>query len=80
MRGFRKARDDLQDSALRLFVDIGWLRYAAGGYLKPIPARYDVNPRLWGKFADAVLRERERRAVIREVIAEAVKDRQNAHV
>lgn len=74
VRAFRKAPDDLQDSVLRLFVDLGWLRYAEGGYLKATPARYDVNPGLAAKFAEVTQRERDRRAVIREVIAQTVQD------
>jgi hypothetical protein len=75
VRAFRKASDDLQDSALRLFVDMGWLRYAEGGYMKRTPARYEVNPSLPAKFASVAQRERERRAVIRDVIAGCAQDR-----
>jgi Protein of unknown function (DUF3987) len=78
VRAFRKASDQLQDSVLRLFVDLAWLRYAEGGYQKATPARYDVNPGLGAKFAAVAQRERERRAVIREVIAQTVQDARHA--
>jgi hypothetical protein len=78
VRCFRKASDQLQDSVLRLFVDLGWLRYAEGGYQKATPARYEVNPGLAAKFAAVAQRERERRAVIREVIAQTVQDARQA--
>lgn len=74
VRAFRKATDNLQDSVLRLFVDLGWLRFAEGGYTKATPARYEVNPGLAAKFAAVAQRERDRRAVIREVIAQTVQD------
>ena len=74
VRVFRKASEDLQDSVLRLFVDLGWLRCAEGGYQKATPARYEVNPRLTAKFAAIAERERERREIIRQVIAQTAQD------
>ncbi|MGH8319958.1 MAG: DUF3987 domain-containing protein [Steroidobacteraceae bacterium] len=75
VHAFRKATQELQDSTLRLFGDIGWLAQAEGGYAKPTPARYGVNPKVHEKFAATAERERERRAVIREAIAEAAEHR-----
>ena len=77
VRAFRKADDSLQDCVLRFLVDVGWLQRGEGGYDKPIPARYDVNPGLQAKFAAVAERERERRAVIREVIAQTVQERRH---
>jgi hypothetical protein len=77
VRAFRSAAPELQDSTLRLLVDMGWLAEAEGGYSKPTPARYAVNPKLQPKFAALAARERERRAIIREAIAEAVEHRRN---
>lgn len=74
-RAFRGAADYLQEASLRLFVDIGWLRAAESAYLKPTPANYQVNPMLQSKFAVVAKIERERRAVIREVISESVQER-----
>ena len=71
VRAFRGASPELQDSTLRLLVDLGWLREAEGGYLKATPARYAVNPKLAEKFAETARRERERREVIRAEIAAA---------
>src|ERR1700683_2763049 len=51
---------------------------AEGGYSKPTPARYEVNPKLHRQFAAVAERERERRAVIREAIAEAAHARRDA--
>jgi hypothetical protein len=75
VRAFRNATSELQDSTLRLLADMGWLREAEGGYSKPTPARYDINPKLQPMFAQVAARERERRAIIREAIAEAVDQR-----
>lgn len=79
VHAFRKATPELQDSTLRLFGDIGWLAQAEGGYAKATPARYVVNPRVHEKFAATAERERERRAVIREAIAEAAQQRGAEH-
>jgi hypothetical protein len=72
VRAFRKAAQELQDATLRLLVDLGWLRPQAAeeGYSKPVPARYAINPGLGAKFAQLAERERARRAVAREAIAE----------
>lgn len=75
VRAFRKAPGELQDATLRLFVELGWLRHAAGGYAKATPARYDVNPMLNDKFAALADLERERRGIVRELIAQAVIER-----
>lgn len=75
VHAFRKATPELQDATLRLFVDLGWLRYAEGGYMKPTPARFEVNPALPAKFAALAERERERRAIVRDAIAQAATDR-----
>ena len=75
VRAFRNADTPLQDNTLRLFVDIGWLKPAEGGYLKVVPARYDVNPSLAAKFAEIAKRERERREVIRALIQQNTQDR-----
>jgi hypothetical protein len=72
---FRKAAQELQDATLRLFVDLGWLRYAEGGYHKAMPARFEVNPGLAAKFAALAERERELRAIRRDAIAQSTQDR-----
>lgn len=71
VRAFRSARPDLQDATLRMLVDLGWLRFAEGGYMKALPARYDVNPKLRERFAELAERERERRAVVREMVRDS---------
>lgn len=71
VRAFRKATPELQSSTLTLFVDLGWLRNAEGGYAKAIPARYAVNPRLADKFKAIAEHEKEKRAVIREMITQS---------
>ncbi len=68
---FRRAEPWMQAAALKLLVELGWLRDAPGGYQKPEPTRFAVNPKLAVKFAETAARERERRIVIREAIAEA---------
>jgi hypothetical protein len=75
VRAFRKATSELQGDALRLLIDFGWLRQAENGYKKAMHARYDVNPLLAQKFAAIAAGEKERRATVREVIAETVKER-----
>jgi hypothetical protein len=52
-------------------------RAPEGGYHKASPTRFDVNPRLAAKFAALAERERERRAAVREAIAETVQARRS---
>jgi hypothetical protein len=73
VHSFRKAEPYAQDAVLRLLVDLGWLWPDDSGYTKAVPARYDVNPGLALKFAKLAAQERERRAAIRDMIAETVK-------
>lgn len=61
VRAFQRAEEREQAEALRLLVDLGWLRVAEGGYTKAMPTRYAVNPRLFEQFADLAARERELR-------------------
>jgi hypothetical protein len=79
VHSFRKAAPELQDTTLRLFVDLGWLRIAEGGYSKATPTRYDVNPLLPNKFAAIAERERERRAVVRDLIVQDALHRKGGH-
>jgi len=72
---FRKATQELQDAVLRLLVDLGWLRHLEGGYQKPLPARFMVNPAVEAKFAAIAAQERERRAAVRGAMAESIKER-----
>jgi hypothetical protein len=68
---FRAADEGAQAAALRLLLDLGWLREAEGGYLKAVPTRYTVNPGLQARFATTAAQERERRAVARNRLKEA---------
>jgi Protein of unknown function (DUF3987) len=72
---FRKAEEREQSSALRLLMDLGWIREGAGGYQKSYATRFDVSPYIGPKFAALAQRERERRAVVRQRLAEAVDER-----
>lgn len=72
---FRDAEDGTQRTAMNLLVDLGWVREAEGGYLKAAPTRYAVNPRAAELFAVMADRERERRALVRERIAESSAER-----
>lgn len=72
---FRKADEGLQTVTLRLLVDLGWLREEEGGYLKAQPTRFVVNPHIVRTFATLAEQERERRALVRERIAEAAAER-----
>ena len=74
VRTYRNAERECQDTAIHLLVDLGWLRPSESGY-RAKQARLDVNPRLAGKFADLAQRERERRAIVREAIADSVEAR-----
>jgi hypothetical protein len=75
VRAFKDADESRQAAALRLLVDLGWLRESDGGYAKAQPTRFDVNPKLATKFAALAEQERERRAMVRERIAEVAQER-----
>lgn len=75
VRTFRSAEPHVQGAALRVLVDSAWVRPSDGGYSKAEPTRYDVNPALFERMAEEAKRERERRAVVREMIADAVAER-----
>jgi hypothetical protein len=70
VRPFRAAEGAAQDAALRLLEDLGWLRAVEGGYTKPSPTRYVVNPAVPSRFRAIAEAERERRAAIRSLIAD----------
>ena len=76
VHSFRAAEEGVQAAALRLLVDLGWLRESEGGYLKAAPTRYAINPRLHSRFAATAERERQRRATARERIKGSVETRQ----
>jgi hypothetical protein len=72
VHSFNAAGDEaLQDAALRLLSDFGWLRASEGGYRKERPTRFAINPGIATKFAALAERERARRAVMRELIGES---------
>jgi hypothetical protein len=75
VRTFRSAEPHVQSAALRVLVDSAWVRPGEGGYTKAEPTRYDVNPVLFVRMAAEARRERERRAAVREMIADAVAER-----
>jgi len=75
VRTFRSAEPYVQGAALRVLVDSAWIRPGDGGYAKAEPTRYDVNPALFVRMAEEAKRERERRAAVREMIADAVAER-----
>jgi len=72
---FRKATPELQDAVLRLLVDLGWLRHLEGGYQKPLPARFMVNPNVQAKFAAIAAQERDRRTAVREAMTASKAER-----
>lgn len=76
---FRNAEEGEQGAALRLLEDLGWIRPTEGGYQKPQPTRFAINPDLGRRFADMAARERQRRAAVRERIAESVEERRDDH-
>ena len=79
VRSFRGEADErVQAGALRMLIDFGWLREVAGGYGKAL-TRFEVNPRIAGKFAALAERERARRAVIRQQISEAAAERREGN-
>lgn len=77
VRAFRTAEEPVQNAGLRVLVDVGWIRYADGGYTKAQPVRYDVNPALAARLAEEARRERERRAAVRELLTEAIQERRD---
>jgi Protein of unknown function (DUF3987) len=76
-RRFKNADDKLREAALGLLIDYGWLLPVdeGEGYKKALPTRWDLNPALADTFAAEADRERERRELVRERIAEAVGER-----
>lgn len=72
---FRDADEGAQGAALRLLIDLGWLRESKEGYHKAQPTRFSVNPRIAEKFAALAEKERQHRAIARERISEAVEYR-----
>jgi hypothetical protein len=73
---FRAAEDWLQNAALRLLVDAGWLRVdGAAGYSKAHATRFLVNPHLPARFASLAERVRKNRAAMRAAITEAAEER-----
>lgn len=78
VRAFRAADATTQAGALQVLVDADWLAPAEGGYAKPYPTRFHVNPQLAEQFAALAERERERRAVVREAIRAASAERSHA--
>lgn len=75
VRAFRAASPEVQSAALGVLTDAGWIRHAEGGYSKAQPARFEINPLLAVRMAEEAKRERERRAAVRELIAEASSER-----
>jgi hypothetical protein len=76
IRGYRAADEGVQAAALRIVVDYGWLRVAVGeGYSKQQPTRFTVNPGIAAKFDALAVKERARREVVRQQIAESVEQR-----
>jgi Protein of unknown function (DUF3987)/Primase C terminal 2 (PriCT-2)/Bifunctional DNA primase/polymerase, N-terminal len=76
---FRDAEEGSQGAAVRLLIDLGWLRESADGYQKAQPTRFCVNPGLHERFAALAEQERERRSLIRERITEAAEGRRTGH-
>lgn len=76
---FRSAEEREQWAALRLLMDLGWIRESEGGYQKAQPTRFEVSPYIAGKFAALAEREREGRALVRERLAEAVRQRREGN-
>jgi hypothetical protein len=72
VRAFRAAAAHEQDAALSLLIDTSWLRAADSGYTKAHATRFDINPKIKAQFAQLAERERERRALLREAIADTV--------
>ncbi|HEX4050499.1 MAG TPA: DUF3987 domain-containing protein [Steroidobacteraceae bacterium] len=72
---FRKADEREQAQSIDLLIDLGWLRPATDGYRKAHATRFAVNPRIAERFAQLAAAERERRAAVRELIAEAAQER-----
>ncbi len=75
VRAFRAAHHAEQDSALRILVDLSWIRPMESTYMKQAPTSFVVNPRLKSKYAAAAERERMRRAAVREMLADSINDR-----
>jgi hypothetical protein len=72
---FRDADEGVQAAAVRLLIDLGWLREAEGAYLKAQPTRFTVNPSLHTRFAAFAEKERQHRALARARIKEAAEIR-----
>ena len=75
VRAFRNAERSAQDHALNYLTDCGWITPAPGSYDKAHHTAWVINPKVWTKFATRAEDERERRARVREMIAEDVKAR-----
>lgn len=79
VKAFYKAREPEQELALRLLSDFGWIRASDDEHARRQkhgqPTRYDINPRLATLLAAESEAERERRAIVRERIAESVETR-----
>jgi hypothetical protein len=75
VRAFRSAAPEVQNAALGVLVDAGWIRHSEGGYAKAQPVRFEVNPLLAVRMAEEAQRERARRAAVRELIAEVAAER-----
>jgi hypothetical protein len=61
----------MQSRAIDLLLDMSWLRETEGGYQKAAPTRYAINP----DYAALAEQERQRRALVRERIAESARER-----
>jgi hypothetical protein len=77
VRAFRGADVRRQDDALRLLVDMCWLRPVRRRDDSSRPTRFDVNPGIYMKFGELATQERERRLQVRAVIAESILDRRS---
>ncbi|HXR91076.1 MAG TPA: DUF3987 domain-containing protein [Steroidobacteraceae bacterium] len=79
VKAFYKAREPEQELALRLLSDFGWIRASDDEHARRQkhgqPTRYDINPRLATLLTAEAEAERERRAIVRERIAESVEMR-----
>jgi hypothetical protein len=73
---FKKADERERSQATEVLIDLGWLR-PAPGYRKEHHTRFAVNPLLAERFTQIAAREQGRRAVVREQIREAARERQN---
>ena len=58
VRAFRSATPEVQNAALAVLVDAGWIRHCEGGYAKAQPVRFEVNPLLAVRMAEEAKQER----------------------